>query len=94
KLQQRVFKQGNLEKVTDYIGNYVYQNGKLAFIQTDEGRLLPKDETFEYEHFIKDHLGNNRLIISDTAKNGKAVILDETHYYPFGMLTRSKIDLY
>lgn len=39
---------------------------------------------FEYEYFIKDHLGNTRLTVQDSS--GIAAIKQEDHYYPFGMV--------
>jgi hypothetical protein len=51
------------------------------YILTDEGRLVPKDSGgFEYEYFIKDHLGNTRLTVQDSS--GIAAIKQEDHYYP------------
>jgi RHS repeat-associated protein len=67
----------------DYIGNYIYENGKLSFILTDEGRLVPDSTGFTYEYFIKDHLGNTRVTVKDSL--GFAAIQQEAHYYPFGM---------
>lgn len=85
KLQQKVYKEGNLEKQTDYIANFVYENGSLKFISTDDGRLVPNADTtgFDYEYFIKDHLGNTRATVKDSL--GFAVVEQEDHYYPFGM---------
>jgi RHS repeat-associated protein len=86
KLQQRVYKNGDLQKEMDYVGNFVYENGSLAFILTDEGRLVPKQDEnggYEYEYFIKDHLGNTRVTVKDNS--GTAKVMQESHYYPFGM---------
>ncbi len=84
KLQQRVYKGGDLQKEMDYVGNFVYENGSLAFILTDDGRLVPKEGGgYNYEYFIKDHLGNTRVVVKDN--NGTAEVMQESHYYPFGM---------
>ncbi len=85
KLQQKVFKEGNLQKETDYVGNFIYENGSLKFIITDDGRLLPKEDAsgYEYEYYIKDHLGNTRVTIAEN--EGNAEVMQEDHYYPFGM---------
>ncbi len=85
KLQQRVFKEGNLQKETDYAGNFIYENGSLKFIITDDGRLLTKEDAsgYEYVYYIKDHLGNTRVTIAEN--EGNADIMQEDHYYPFGM---------
>lgn len=56
----------------------------MAYVLTDEGRLTPKDGGgYDCEYFIKDHLGNNRVTVWDSA--GVAVVQQENHYYPFGM---------
>ncbi len=68
-----------MQKQTDYIGNYVYEDNKLSFILTDKGRIVPDSSGFAYEYFIKDHLGNTRLVVKDTA------VISENHYYPFGL---------
>ncbi len=95
KLQQKVFRNANLEKETDYVGNYVYENGSLAYILTDDGRMVadpvaepveaPGVTTFKYEYFIKDHLGNTRAVVADNDNNGLVEVQQETHYYPFGL---------
>jgi len=38
-------------------------------------------EGFEYQYFIKDHLGNTRVMLSQTGQ-----VLQQNAYYPFGML--------
>jgi RHS repeat-associated protein len=55
-----------------------------------EGRIVNNskdnnnpDWTFEYD--LKDHLGNVRAVISPTAMAGYSSVLQQTHYYPFGM---------
>jgi RHS repeat-associated protein len=50
-------------KIYDYIGDAVYENDMISFIQTPEGRALynRQKNTWEYEYDYKDHLGNTRL---------------------------------
>lgn len=69
---------------TDYVGNFVYKNNELAYILTDQGRIVPRNDGFEYQYFIKDHLGNTRVVFNDDGE-----ILQDNSYYPFGMLERS-----
>ena len=69
----------------DYTGNYIYQNAKLSFILTDKGRILPDSSGFAYEYFIKDHLGNTRVIVQDSAGTDIAAVMSEANYYPFGL---------
>ncbi len=60
---------------------YLCDFNQLQFILTSEGRIMMQNEdTYEYQYFLKDHLGNTRITLS---QNGN--ILQEDAYYPFGM---------
>jgi RHS repeat-associated protein len=59
KLAQQVF--GSSPKITDYIGELIYEDDVLKMIQTSEGRVLPDGPGWEYQYFMKDHLGNVRV---------------------------------
>jgi len=63
KLRQQVYNAGGtLIKTTDYVGEYIYQNDTLQFINHEEGRIVMKGVTNpEYQYHLKDHLGNVRL---------------------------------
>ena len=61
---------------TDYIGNKIYQDGVLKTILTDNGYI----EGGIYYFYIKDHLGNNRIVA-----NSSGNVIQSTQYYPFGM---------
>jgi len=85
KLRQITQKGNNITSMTDYCGNIIYKDSSLAFILMPEGRFVPLNkggsgDLFKYEYFIKDHLGNTRLVVSDSGK-----VLEEDSYYPFGM---------
>ncbi len=83
--------------VNTYIQNYVdgieYRNGTLEAIYHPEGRVFNNNGTLRYEYSILDHLGNTRLTFTDMNANGVVditnttsnEILQENHYYPFGM---------
>jgi RHS repeat-associated protein len=85
KLRQTKYIGATPDEETNYIGNFAYEGeSSLKYIITDDGRLIPKTGGgFEYEYFIKDHLGNTRLTVQDSS--GFAAIKQENHYYPFGM---------
>ena len=69
----------------DYVGNFIYSGGNLDFILTSEGRICADvSGNYNYEYFIKDHLGNIRVSFWDSS--GVAAINQETSYYPFGMI--------
>ncbi len=54
---------------TTYLGGFVYQNDTLQFAGDDEGRIRRKtDGSFVYDYFIKDHLGNVRMVLTDELK--------------------------
>ena len=72
------------DTVQYYAGNMVYDGSKkLLFILTEEGRAVNNSGSFSYEYFVKDHLGNTRMVLKDN--NGSALPIQETHYYPFGL---------
>ncbi len=59
--------------ITDYAGNYIYENGSLQFFNTSEGYVEPvfasgsaAISSFNYTYQYKDHLGNIRLSYTET----------------------------
>ncbi len=69
--------------VRDYIGAIVYNHKLPEYILTPEGRAVPEGESYHYEYFLKDHLGNTRVTFRVVA--GVTQVVQENHYYPFGM---------
>ena len=67
----------------DYCSGIEYRNGSLEAIYHAEGRLYFEGGNSRYEYVLLDHLGNQRLTFTDSS--GVAKILEENHYYPFGM---------
>ncbi len=73
--------------VTDYCGPFVYEDGKLARINLENGYinyLEPSGrELAQPEHvfYLRDHLGNNRVSVRGKDRG----ILQIDHYYPFGL---------
>ena len=49
-------------------------------MQTAEGRAVPNGASFDYEYYLKDHLGNTRVAFNEAGE-----VMQETHYYPFGL---------
>jgi RHS repeat-associated protein len=65
KLKQEVYTASNVvTKTTDYVGEYIYENDILQFVNHEEGRIV-KDNTSGifsvYQYHLKDHLGNVRV---------------------------------
>ncbi|MEM8568741.1 MAG: RHS repeat-associated core domain-containing protein [Bacteroidota bacterium] len=58
------------EKTTDYVGEFIYENDRVALIQHEEGRIVPNAATsaWAYEYYLKDHLGNTRVTFTTNPK--------------------------
>ncbi len=65
---------------TDYVGSFIYEDGVLQSILTPEGRVVVDGSSYEYQYFLKDHLGNTRITFNENKK-----IIQEDSYYPYGM---------
>jgi RHS repeat-associated protein len=86
KLEKQVFTGLTLSLHKRYVGGIEYTGANLEGIYHAEGRLTPNGANFRYEYSLKDHLGNSRVSF---AANGTAIqVLQENHYYPFGMEMR------
>jgi RHS repeat-associated protein len=65
KLMQKVYNASNqIQKTTEYDGEFIYQNDVLQFINHEEGRIVMTGATPEYQFHLKDHLGNVRMTIT------------------------------
>ena len=62
----------------DYCANVVYENGVQKLLLTEEGYVDLSSSTLPYYYYLKDHQGNNRVVID---KNGD--VKETNHYYPF-----------
>ena len=63
----------------DYCANVVYENGVQKLLQTEEGYVDLSASTPVYYYYLKDHQGNNRVVI-----NSSGTVSETNHYYPFG----------
>ncbi|WP_354028154.1 DUF6443 domain-containing protein [Chitinophaga sp. OAE865] len=55
---------------TDYLNGFVYQNDTLQFLGHEEGRVRAVFQpgqplAFKYDYFVKDHLGNVRMVLTE-----------------------------
>jgi RHS repeat-associated protein len=66
---------------TDYCGNVIYENGAVSRILTEEGYITFNGTTPVYHYYLKDHQGNNRVVL-----NQDGTVEQVNHYYPFGGL--------
>jgi RHS repeat-associated protein len=68
----------------DYCANVVYENGVQKMLLTEEGYVDLSAPTPTYYYYLKDHQGNNRVVI-----NSSGTVAETNHYYPFGSLFAS-----
>ena len=74
----------NGQKTIDYCGNIIY-DGDETMILNDVGyALYDKDNNLSFHYYLKDHLGNNRVVVSE---NGEIEQVND--YYPTGALMAS-----
>ncbi len=84
KLKKRLISDGN---ITDryYTGTYEYDNNMLpVLIHFDEGVVNVTGSTYDYEYFLKDHLGNIRASFKPSGDT--LISTQKVDYYPFGMI--------
>ena len=87
----KTVKEGSIITNTDYLDGFQYKKvgagaTLLEFLPHKEGYVSGIDYKYVFQY--KDHLGNIRLSYSDTNDNGvisSAEILEENHYYPYGL---------
>ncbi|MBK7764412.1 MAG: hypothetical protein IPI46_13880 [Bacteroidetes bacterium] len=90
KLRKIAIDQVNGEEVlTDYINGHIYKTtnlggnstSELEYIIHDEGRIRPMvtsslQESYTYDFFVKDHLGNVRATVNAVPTTGVPSVLD------------------
>jgi RHS repeat-associated protein len=103
KIQKTIKNQDSLS-TTHYINGFQYFDHVLQFFPTPEGYVknTPTESggySFDYVYNYTDHLGNIRLSYTQDPQTGALAILEEQHYYPFGLQHKNynsditKIDL-
>ena len=88
KLSKKVT-QGSTITTTDYMDGFQYTNNILSFFPHPEGYVYALGDTTRYKFFYvynyTDHLGNIRLSYGKDPQDGILKIIEENHYYPFGL---------
>lgn len=90
---KKVVTEGTTITTTDYLSGFQYKNDVLHFFTTAEGYVNATPgkygvSIFNYVYNYTDHLGNIRLGYSKDNATGTVKILEENHYYPFGLRHR------
>ena len=68
-------------KRIDYCGSLIFENGKLKQMLFDGGYIPMDDMSGAYCFYVKDHLGNNRMVIHPSGS-----VEQVNNYYPYGGL--------
>jgi RHS repeat-associated protein len=82
KLKTVEYEKNVLLSTTEYSGAFVYENAQLKYINIPDGRYVVA--TGKYEYHLTDHLGNVHVTFTKNT-SGNAEIIQEDHYYPFGL---------
>ncbi|HEU4497297.1 MAG TPA: hypothetical protein VFR70_09620 [Flavobacterium sp.] len=69
----------------EYIDGFQYQDGSLKFFPTAEGYVQKTLSVYSYVYNYTDHLGNVRLSYGVDPATQAVKIIEENHYYPFGL---------
>ena len=72
---------GGVKLHRDYCGDFIYEDGALKTMLFDGGYVTFAGTPPEYHFYLKDHLGNNRVVASADGD-----IEQVNHYYPLGGL--------
>ena len=64
---------------TDYVGNKVYEEGKLKRILTNSGYVEVNGKEYTHLYYQRDHLGNNRVLADASGR-----MYAGENYYPSG----------
>lgn len=84
KLEKKV-EQGSTSNTTKYLEGFQYVDNQLQMFPHPEGYVSVSGSQYRYVFQYKDHLGNVRLSYARDPETGNARIVEEQHYYPFGL---------
>lgn len=75
----------NIDNTTLYLAGFQYLNDVLQFFPTSEGYVNVTGSANNYVFNYVDHLGNIRLTYTEDPVSGALTVLEQSHYYPYGM---------
>ncbi|HJR99860.1 MAG TPA: RHS repeat-associated core domain-containing protein, partial [Flavobacterium sp.] len=82
----KIVTETGIETQTDYLaGGFQYKVNELQFFPHPEGYVNVIDDKYNYVFNYTDHLGNIRVSYGVDPSTSTLKILEENHYYPFGL---------
>ncbi|SHJ52642.1 RHS repeat domain-containing protein [Aequorivita viscosa] len=93
KIKKTAMDSQSMSTNTEYMDGFQYTDGILDFFPHAEGYVKATPAglggnstyTFSYIFNYTDHLGNIRLKFTEHPQTGETKILEENHYYPYGL---------
>ncbi len=83
KLSKVVNDNGSLT-TTDYAGGFIYENNALQHFAHEEGRVRTNNAgSLVFDYFIKDHLGNTRMTLTEEQSSTIYLATMESEYSAF-----------
>ncbi|RZJ72576.1 RHS repeat-associated core domain-containing protein [Flavobacterium sp.] len=96
---EKVFKEvteGTVISKVDYLNGFQYLNGLLQFFPTPEGYVrntsISGANNYNFVFQYKDHLGNIRMNYAVDPRTQELKIVEQDHYYPFGLKHANYLD--
>lgn len=83
-LRKQQYSSSTLQKTTDYVEGFVYEDGTLSYFAMPEGRVRNVSGTLKQEFIISDQQGNARVSFEDNG-SGAAIVKQENSYYGYGL---------
>jgi|694.fasta_scaffold89969_3 hypothetical protein len=81
---KKVVLHNGITTTTDYLDGFQYKNTVLEFFGHAEGFVANNSNILKYVFQYKDQVGNVRVSYAANT-SGVATILEENHYYPYGL---------
>ena len=68
---------------TYYRNEMIYEGNDLSYIMHPKGFIRKSSKGFDYNYFLKDYLGNIRVVLEATTDS--LAVVQRTDYYPYGL---------
>ncbi len=91
KLRQTTIEANTVDRY--YFNSFEYNDTlALDIIHNEEGYVSKSTEDYQYNYYLRDHLGNVRVVFTPVSTRAEKLI-QATDYYPFGMKYRTQVNV-